>query len=115
MKNPFISSTTQLGPLTLRNFVAQDCINLAELNLQCSDLETLLAMVWMAAQNVEDVEQAVADKTAEIQIKSFLRTLPFSLMVKAKNWAMNQQEMQEHAKVDIIEQGPSIDINTPPN
>jgi hypothetical protein len=36
-------------------------------------------------------------------------------MVKAKNWAMNQQEMQEDAKVDIIEQGPSIDTNTPPN
>jgi hypothetical protein len=115
MKNPFITHTTKIGPLTLRNFVAMDCINLAQLNLQGSDLETLLAMVWMAAQSVEDVEQAVADNTAEAQIKTFVRTLPFSLMVKAKNWAMNQQEMQEDAKVDIIEQGSSIDTNTPPN
>ena len=115
MKNPFISSTTQLGPLTLRNLVAQDCINLAELNLQCSDLQILLAMVWMASQPVEDVEQSVADNAAEAQIKSFLRTLPYHLMLKAKNWAMDQQEMQEDAKVEIIEQGSTIDINTPPN
>jgi len=115
MKNPFITHTTKIGPLTLRNFVAMDFINIAQLNLQCIDLETLLVMVWMAAQPVEDVEQAVADKTAEAEIKSFLRTLPYHLMLKAKNWAMNQQEMQEDAKVDIIEQGPSIDINAPPN
>jgi hypothetical protein len=36
-------------------------------------------------------------------------------MLKAKNWAMNQQEMQEDAKVEIIEQGSSIDNNAPPN
>lgn len=114
MKNPFITSTVSLGPLTLRDLTAQDCVSLADMKPECSDLETLLIMVWMATLPVEEVEQAVGQKTAAGLAKQFIRWLPMRLMARAKNWALEQQQMQEDAKVEIIEQS-SIDTSRPPN
>ena len=103
MKNPFITSTVALGPLTLRDLTAQDCISMAALEpADFSNLETILAMVWIASQPTEDVEQAIGDGTAIDAIKAFVRVFPFRLLDDAGEWVKGQKSAQIEAQVTII-------------
>lgn len=103
MKNPFITSTVALGPLTLRDLTAQDCISMAALeSADFSNLETILAMVWIASQPTEDVEQSIGDGTAASAIKAFVRVFPFRLLDDAGEWVKGQKSAQTEAQVTVI-------------
>ena len=67
-----------------------------------SNLGTILAMVWIASQPTEDVEQAIGDGTAIDAIKAFVRFFPFRLLDDAGEWVKGQKSAQIEAQVTII-------------
>lgn len=114
MKNPFISATTKLGPLTLRDLTALDCVCMAELGSEMSNLESIVAMVWIASQPVEAVEQELADNTAKTSVKEFLRVFPFRLLDDAAAWVAGQKSAQTEAQVTVISRN-TEDSDAPKN
>jgi hypothetical protein len=116
MKNPFITSTTTLGPLILRDLTAQDCISMAALeSAGFSNLETIVAMIWLASQPTEDVEQSIGDGTAEALIRAFVRVFPFRLLEAAGAWVAAQKSAQADAQVTIISKNDEADPKAPKN
>ncbi|MCX8511863.1 MAG: hypothetical protein ORN83_08885 [Chthoniobacteraceae bacterium] len=116
MKNPFITSTTQLGPLTLRDLTAQDCISMAALEVaDFSNLETIIAMVWLASHPTEDAEQAIGNKTATDAIRAFVRVFPLRLLDAAGQWVTSQKSAQVEAQVTIIPKDNQDDPKAPKN
>lgn len=116
MKNPFITSTTALGPLTLRDLTAQDCISMAALEAAgFSNLETIVAMIWLASQPTEDVEQAIGNGTAEALIRAFVRVFPFKLLEAAGEWVAAQKSAQADAQVTILPKDHETDPKAPKN
>jgi hypothetical protein len=104
MKNPFITGTTKIGPLTLRDLTARDYLILAELEAsKALDLSTVIATVWVAWGNRVETMQMIRDGVANQAVEEFIDAFPARLIAPAQAWFEGQQKDRSDAQVEIVE------------
>jgi hypothetical protein len=114
--NPFFLKNTQVGPLELRPWTITTQKAIAALDVaQMTEQEQVVACAWMQSRDPEDVEQAISDKTALEQIKTFSRWFPLALAKPVAEWCRAQSAEVEAGQVEIIPQPGATREDAPKN
>jgi len=114
--NPFFLKTTKVGPLELRpwTMTTQDAIDELKLH-SLPEHKQLVACAWLQSREPEEVEQAIADGTAQESIALFSRHFPLALAKGVAEWCKGQIQCVNDGQVDVIPQASGGRDDAPKN
>jgi hypothetical protein len=101
--NPFFLTTEKVGPLELRpwTFTTKEAIEaLAECNF--SESEQVTAIAWMQSRDPDEVIDAIANKTAEKEIRALKKRFPLALAKAVSDWCDRQRASIDSGQIEII-------------
>lgn len=80
-----------------------------------TEQEQVVACAWIQSRDPEDVEQAISDKTALDQIKTFSRWFPLALAKPIAEWCRAQSAEVEAGQVEVLPQPGATREDAPKN
>lgn len=80
-----------------------------------SEQDQVAACAWIQSRDPEEVEQAISDKTALEQIKTFARWFPLALAKPIGEWCREQSAEVEAGQVEVMPQPGTTREDAPKN
>jgi hypothetical protein len=112
----FFAVEEEIGPFTLRPWTVFTQLAISELNkYDLSELEQMLAFVWIQSKSPKDIRVFLSQGTALEEIKDFCDNFPLALIAPVSEWVKFQNKLIADNQVEVIPRPDSEDKNAPKN
>jgi hypothetical protein len=114
--HPFLLSEEQIGPYVLKPWSVFTQIAVGELSKhELTEVEQMLAFVWIQSKDPKEVRKAITKKTAIDEIRAFCDSFPLAYVAPISAWVQRQNDLIVQNQVEIIPKPGGEDPDAPKN